>query len=317
MGKQDITLSECIQRNDRYADCFNAALGYELIRADRLDNVERIQEGNIQFARAVLHYKKERDGIREYHNVNGVSCAIVCIENQEDIDYAQVVRHMIYDAYGYNRQLIDIRKSHETVNMLYKRGFYPEDRLIPIVTVCLYYGSHEWDAPTHMKDLFDYSMMPEDEADIWQRCVQDYEVIVLDIRRMSEEQLEHMHTDMRLLFGLLRNSDDKKQLQAYVRQHRSEMTAVNDDICQTYMNLSGTKELRRYWIVQEGGSQDMCKAMDEWIQDSRDEGRAEGKAEGIVLSIHRIMMNLKLTAEEALDVMEITGEEREKYLQMI
>lgn len=313
MGRQDITLNECLQRNDRYADCFNAALGYELVRSEHLEDVERIQEGSIHFTKAVLHYKKERDGIREYHLKNGVSCAIVCIENQGDIDYAQAVRHMIYDAYGYNRQLTDIRKSHAPSKMLYKRGFYPDDRLIPMVTVCLYYGIPEWDAPTHLKDLFDYSLIPEDEAKIWQRYIQDYEIVVLDIRRMSEDQLEHMHTDMKLLFGLLRHSDEKKQLQDYILKHRREMSVVEDDICQAYMNLSGTKELRKYWNAQEGGSQDMCKAMDEWIQDSR----AEGKAEGIILSVHGIMTNLKVTAEQALEVMGITGEEKEKYLRMI
>ena len=68
MGKTDITLSECLQDKERYADCFNTALCSSLVQAEQLTDMERILEGTIPFTRTVAYYKKERDGVRGFLN---------------------------------------------------------------------------------------------------------------------------------------------------------------------------------------------------------------------------------------------------------
>ncbi len=54
----------------------------------------------------------------------------------------------------------------------------------------------------------------------------------------------------------------------------------------------------------------MCQAMDEIRADCR----AEGRAEGILSAIRNIMKSMKLSAEEAMDVLLVPKEDREKYL---
>ncbi|MBQ8982919.1 MAG: hypothetical protein IJ079_04950 [Lachnospiraceae bacterium] len=109
MGRPDITMNECLQDAIRYADCFNTALGTTLVDPNTLIPIERIEEGNVSFPRTMAHYKKERDGIRGVRTESNILCAVVCVENQNDIHYAQAARHMIYDTFNYNRQLTDIR----------------------------------------------------------------------------------------------------------------------------------------------------------------------------------------------------------------
>ena len=57
----------------------------------------------------------------------------------------------------------------------------------------------------------------------------------------------------------------------------------------------------------------MCKA----FQDAIEEGRVKGHAEGRVEAIKSLMVNLKFTAEQAMDALSIPKSEQEKYLSLI
>ncbi|MBQ4537165.1 MAG: hypothetical protein II994_06060 [Lachnospiraceae bacterium] len=69
----------------------------------------------------------------------------------------------------------------------------------------------------------------------------------------------------------------------------------------------------------------MCNALRELFADelaegmekAMAEGRAEGRAVNMLHNLSMLMKNLQMTAEEAMNVLEIPGEEREKYLQMM
>ena len=170
MGKADITLNDCLKDKKRYADCFNTALNCKLLQPEYLTDMERVLEGTIRYPKLAACYKKERDGIRGYIGSTGVLCAVICIENQRDIDYSQVARQFIYDAYSYNQQLTDIRKLHVEVEKTKDRkdrnryrGFYPGDRLLPVITICVYYGEEPWDAPVDLAELMDFSALSEEE----------------------------------------------------------------------------------------------------------------------------------------------------------
>ncbi len=63
---------------------------------------------------------------------------------------------------------------------------------------------------------------------------------------------------------------------------------------------------------------DMCKAIEDMRNDSRNEGRLEGRAEGIdtsrLESIQNVMSGLKYTAQQAMDLLRIPADDRERYL---
>lgn len=288
MGKADITLNDCLKDNKRYADCFNTALNHRLLKPEYLSDMERILEGTIQYSKLLASYKKERDGVRGYRGGIGAVCAVVCIENQRDIDYAEVVKQFIYDAYSYNQQLTDIRKLHAREKEIdgikfgkNYRGFYPQDRLVPVLTVCVYYGEEPWDAPMKLGELMDFSGLSEEEQKIWRGFIQDYEITVLDIRRMHEEQIDAMESDLKLLFGLLKNSDDKNGLLKFMDKYEQELTEIQDDLYQAMSQLTCTRELNRLRNQEkEGGRRNMCKAIDDLMRDCREEGREEGRKTG-------------------------------------
>lgn len=284
MGKVDITLNDCLKDRSRYADCFNTALNYKLLQPEYLSDMERVLEGTIPYPKLAACYKKERDNICGYVGSTGAICAVVCIENQRDIDYSQVIRQFIYDAYSYNQQLTDIRKSHSdeekakgTKERKRYRGFYPEDRLLPVLTVCIYYGEEPWDAPVEIQELMDFSTFSEEEKRIWSEYIQNYKITVLDIRRMAEEQIDTMDSDLKLLFGVLKNSSNKNNLLSFIGKHQQELSEIQDDLYQAMITLTNTKELRKLCNQKEdeGGTNNMCKAIDDLMKDCREEGECK------------------------------------------
>ena len=86
-------------------------------------------------------------------------------------------------------------------------------------------------------------------------------------------------------------------------------------ILQNEYHIAMTEEL-------ESGVQSMCN-LSEWVwEKGRSEGHASGLAEGHasgvkeerMRSIKRVMENLKVSMEQALDVLDISNEERDAYL---
>ena len=285
MGIKDTRINECLLDAVRYADCFNTAIGSPLLSPDQLVQTERITEGTIAFPKTITHYKKERDGVMGILHSQNILCAIVCIENQMDIHYAQVVRHFIYDAYSYNKQLTDIRKrhrNHPNKNGHDYQGFSKEDRLIPTATVCVYYGEEPWDAATNLLDLIDFKGYTETEITLWKRIIQDYQIIVLDIRRMSDKQIEDMRSDLKLLFGMLKYADNTEKLRQFTDQNSQDIDNMQEDPSETLAELCDSTTLREYIANEKkkGGTIKMKNVWDEMYQKGISEGEARGESRG-------------------------------------
>ena len=62
---------------------------------------------------------------------------------------------------------------------------------------------------------------------------------------------------------------------------------------------------------------DYDRAMEISKEEAREEGLAEGKAEGRVESIKNLMDSLKLTAQQAMDVLKIPESDYSKYMAML
>ena len=66
--------------------------------------------------------------------------------------------------------------------------------------------------------------------------------------------------------------------------------------------------------AQEGGRPtDMCEVLDRVENKGKEEGIIEGRIEGRIEGIRTLMKNFDLTAQQAMEMMEIPEEERPKY----
>ena len=100
------------------------------------------------------------------------------------------------------------------------------------------------------------------------------------------------------------------------------MSAYSKDVIIRLINKVVHKQLLKYKSTQKrvgdlmGGKVldlDVIRAHDEGIE----QGRERGKDEERLFSIRRIMNKLKMTAEEAMDTLDIPKGERSKYMTML
>ncbi len=100
----------------------------------------------------------------------------------------------------------------------------------------------------------------------------DYHIKVVDINTMPTSDM--FQSDLREVLGFLMRQKDKKELRKYITENK-RFQHLKEDAYEVIVALSSTKrlEVRKEWME---GEVDMCKAIDEMLQDEREEGREEG-----------------------------------------
>ena len=77
---------------------------------------------------------------------------VLGIENQSNVHYAMPVRNMLYDAMQYEKQVRQLaaahRKKHDAATSdEYLSGMSREDKITPVITLVINFGSKRWDGP--------------------------------------------------------------------------------------------------------------------------------------------------------------------------
>ena len=164
MGAKDIKAKEYLADNTRFADLCNAVLfdGEQVISPESLREsdaaeVLSIRENgndkvNIQRMRDLLKNAVIKFTGNEY-------IVLIGVENQAKIHYAAAVKSMLYDAVNYGAQVKAIGKKHKKnrdncSEDEYLSGFHKGDRLIPIITITVYWGSGRWDGARSLYEMF-------------------------------------------------------------------------------------------------------------------------------------------------------------------
>lgn len=247
--------------NRRCADLINGVgcKGEQLVKAMDLQDADATSG------------RRSRDVLRKV--AFGTNFMIFGIENQERMDYELALRNMIYDVSDYEKQLIQIQKDVRTEKKLepgeYMYGFKKESKLNPIVTFVLYVGKTPWDGPNCLHDMLDFSEIP----DVLQCMVSDYKINVIDIRQF--ENTEVFKSDLKQVFDFIRYSDDKEKLLDLV-ENDTYYRAMDEDAFEVVTKYTNSKELTmaKDYIV-EGGKNDMCKAIQDLMADSREQTKIE------------------------------------------
>ena len=91
-------------------------------------------------------------------SVSGIDLAILGLENQQHIHYGMPLRIMLGDAFTYLKEYQGITKKNKAERRWegageFLSGFRKEERLHPIITICIYYGEEEWDGSFSLADM--------------------------------------------------------------------------------------------------------------------------------------------------------------------
>ena len=192
---------------------------------------------------------------------------------------------MEYDALQYSRQVRKNRKkigekkaaksSDEFLN-----GFRKSDRLYPVITLVLYTGKKPWDGPNSLKGILTGENIPKKLMDM----VQDYKVHVIDIKRLRDTSV--FKTDVKEVFDFIQCTEDKEALMRLINNNENYQNMSLDafEIIKEYSNVKGLAQIDKY--KTSTGRINMCKAIEDLMDDSRGEGRREGRIEGHIEALN-------------------------------
>ncbi|MFI3212318.1 MAG: Rpn family recombination-promoting nuclease/putative transposase [Eubacteriales bacterium] len=197
MGKENVATNQYISNPYIFADMINFKVyqGKPVVKADDLQALDTTQLAILGEKGKVSKSIEQHRDILKLWNImytNEVAYCIFGIENQTLIHYAMPVRTMLYDALQYQKQMDNIGHKHKEAEDYkghsegeFLSKFYKEDKLIPVITIVMYWGSESWDGPRSLKDM----MM--DVPEKIEPFFQDYKLFLIEPELLSYISCPH------------------------------------------------------------------------------------------------------------------------------
>ena len=264
---KDNALNTFMAKPEIFADLFNAYLydGQQVIVPENLQPADRLLSEVIGNDNGLVKLTRFRDVFKVYQDQNA-SYVLLGIENQMAIHYAMPLRNMIYDALSLLAEQRQISAQHVALKDLvqpdeYLSRFAKKDRLGPVISLVVYYGTKPWDGPLTLHDMISF---PNEEL---RRFMPDYFINLVIPAKMWEEHRSSLKTELNTVFGCIRFSDNDKALETYIinqpRCKEMSVEAVQAINACTHANIK---------IEQTGGSINMCQAIIDMKQHAYDKG---------------------------------------------
>ncbi len=303
MGKKDTVTKEYMSVPEYFADAYNFYLfdGEQIIRAKDLKIMDSTELGVIFSEENVEMTQKFRDVLKQCIVMEDEKCSyiILGIENQSYVHYAMPVKNLLYDALNYEKQVTELSREHQKRRDLrgdeFLSGFAKKDKLKPVITLVIYFGTEKWDAPRNLKEMFE-----EVDGDIL-KYVTDYKLNLLIPKEI--QNFEKFQTDFGKVMKYISVSDEKEKYQEVVNEEpykviRAETARLLNEC--VGLNLQ---------IEEEEEDVKVCKAVQEIKKEEREIGRLEGES-----SFARLVLWLKENHREEEIVKAARDEEYREQL---
>ena len=117
----------------------------------------------------------------------------------------------------YERQIKEIMSRHKEQDGI--SYFDEEDRILPVLTLVLYYGRDEWKRPRTLFDVLDFR-----NAQVFRERIPDYPVQILSVR--TDIDIELFRTELREVMGILQRADDKEAMRRFFDENRQAFSRM-------------------------------------------------------------------------------------------
>lgn len=294
MGKYDTCMKEFLQNKDRFADLFNGCCfqGRQIIRAEDL---REASENYVITDKRLPGKTRQKDTeiIRDVKMVlgSGMVLQVLAVENQSYIDYAMPVRCMGYDAAEYRRQLKERKQERRLLMNSENRpknpavsmdetlsGILSSDRLHPVYTLCLYSGTEPWDGPRKLSDMMAFD--PQNKN--LQSLFEEYHLHLFCIN--EQHVFDAFRSDLKSLFQAINCRNNKKKMIELMKDET--YSHLNEDTWNAIAVMTDNAAM----LQKEEFN--MCQALQELMQDERNEGRIEGRNEGKIEDQKIVIRNM-------------------------
>lgn len=297
MGAKDDMAREYLGQNERFADLCNYVLfdGKPVIRADALEKKDASElAGVLGVDEKKVHYhQKWRDLLKNavIKYTKKTYIVLLGVENQTKVHYAMPVRNMLYDAINYDSQVSEAKKRHRIekdygTDAEFLSGFHRDDRLTPIITITLYWGADEWDAPRTLREMFA-------EVDESLQCfLPDYSINLLVPSEIRD--FEKFQTELGDVLEAIKASGDEN-LMARLLEENPHFHRIDNDSLRMIKEFTNTDIA----INETEGVTNVCKAWDDHKESGRREGRQQGRRDLLVSLVNDGLLSISEAAKRA------------------
>ena len=284
--RKDAPTVQYLKDNNIFADVFNYYMynGEQVIKPDMLHEKDPKEITLLQGKNGKqISDTKYRDLLKYVtaKSVGNIAYFILGIEAQDKMHFVMPVRNMLYDSKNYDNQVESIAKRHkqniedkterstDVSSDEYLSGFYSTDKLTPVITLVIYFGSEKWTAPTTIHEMLDI-----DDPKILQ-YVPDYKINLITPESIPEEDFDKFQTEIRQVLKLIKHSKDKDCISRAVHDNEYE------DVSKDTVNLLSAVLGINFKFDKRKERVNMCKAFEDLLEDAKAEGRAEAISEAI------------------------------------
>ncbi|WP_050992830.1 Rpn family recombination-promoting nuclease/putative transposase [Selenomonas ruminantium] len=273
MSDKDAVTKDYIKQPVQFADLFNGFCfdGEEIIRPEDLQEMDTTEivlpygsDG------ATLPEQKTRDVLKSLLKTDGKAAyCILGVENQSEIHNAMAIRNMLYDAITLAGQVektaCSYRKAHDygANKREFLSGFHLGDKVLPVITIVLHWGTDAWDAPLSLREMYPDDMNPKIV-----NYAADYKVNLVSPATMTDAQLDIFRSDLKEVLKFIKHSDNKEALMDLVNRNHNYQKL--DKLAAQTISVCTNVDFK----VPEGEELvDVCKAIEDIKKDALDEER--------------------------------------------
>lgn len=257
MGKSDTISKDLLQDNSYFADTINNGLfnGKPVVNKDELVELDSTELTVVKDEiKKFITVQKYRDVLKQatIRKDDKAIYVILGIENQTDIHYAMPVKNLFYDALRYARQVEATRKKHKDDKMSkaeFLSGWSKTDKLMPVITLTVYYGTDEWDGALKLHEMFDDDI----DKDIL-NLIPNYEVHLLNPNKITN--WDSFESDIGILFESISVSNQDGGITKMIESKPEKYRHVDNKIVEAINFYTKSN-----YPIEEGKEEtDMCYA---------------------------------------------------------
>lgn len=349
MGVKDKVTIKYLRQSDVFADAFNYFIyhGEQVIAPDSLAELDTreidVPYGGIDGDEQPV--QRTRDIIKSVVAMRDKRTAylLLAIESQADIHYAMPVKNMVSDALQYAKQVEKATASHKrsgdykgAAGAEYLSGFMKSDRLLPVVTLTIYFDSKAWDGPLSIHEMFE-----KQDSRVFE-LVPDYRINLLAPFAMEKKDFEKFQTTLKEILTFIKYADDKERLGKIVEEDevfhhlgRTEVDVLNacvgakitvkedeeeTNVCLAIEQMkeeAAEKAVKKAMESAEKAAKKAAKAAKEEAEKATKAAVVKERVKTLADSVKNLTESTGWTKEQAMDNMKIADDEQKILLKLL
>ena len=158
-----------------------------------------------------------------------------------------------------------------------------KEELKPVFIVVLNMSEGEWKGPTRLEDYFS-----KEDLELLGPLMVNVRILVIDPYTMEEDEFDSLKTDLELILKIIKYKSDKNAFCSYISSEErfKKLDEVTAKLVAELINVD-----------MDGEDGNVCKAIEDLINDSKEEGRIEGEVNAIYKLRRDGILNLDVAAD--------------------